>query len=280
MTYSGNMVKQYGIYSASTGGIGSTASGISDSISRSIGSSKGDGNKSQYELEREQLLSAKIKGAYVGWCPLDNRMPGIGFKISQALTPLKAGFIPGNLGGGIYFYHATIWVSDGGFWNGICIEYGMYDDDGTDEYPTPVHYWKKNGLRFGKVNFYVWKENILHMTYNYGNKGDYVETEINNQISVEELLKECCKYNPFQSSNYAATSNNCQDFVDKCIRILKLKRKGGGRGFHTLSKSNIPNQILTAFEAVENDWEVYVGKIPIAGVLFDSAHYLKRQIFG
>lgn len=287
---SGNTVKQYGLYagfSASTGSgaIASTTSASVDLISKSIGSSKGKGEKSKYELEREELLSTKIKKACVGWCPLDNRMPGIGFKISKTLTPLKASVIPGNLGGGIYFYHATLWVCndyEDGRCNEICIEYGMYNDDGTDEYNTPVHYWKRNGLRFGRADFYDWKTKIIHFSDEYSNKGDYVNTEINgNEMTVKELLEKCCEYNPFQSSNYAATSNNCQDFVDRCIRILRLKRtRECLRGFHIKSKIHIPNQILTAFEYVENDIEAYIGKVPVVGPVFDICHGIKRKVIG
>lgn len=260
----------------------SISNSVSDSGSRSVGSTNFDHSKRLYDLERKEILHSKIRYAYIGWEALTNVLPEFGFRLSNSgvgefVKSIKASILPGKLGGGIYLYHASIFVYELDPSDGICIEYGIYDNDGlSDNHVKHVHYWRKNGLRFSKMSFYHWQNNFVKYKKEINNKT--LKVNVGNPMTIEELFIKCTKYNSFQSSDYAVGSNNCQDFVGRCIKELRLTRPKDlfNRGNHLFSMTEIPYQLLVYLEEQEKDWTNYVGNVPFVWNLVNSM----RGFFG
>ena len=102
-----------------------------------------------------------------------------------------------------------------------------------------------------------------------------LQLNIGNKITLGELTNSLVKGNNWNAKDYNVSSNNCQDFVAECIRLLKLTRPAIYK-FRIYEITYFPPCIVKAFYDVEG-WSVgnifkrIFQRIPLIGSFIPSS---------
>lgn len=96
-----------------------------------------------------------------------------------------------------------------------------------------------------------------------------VDCDIKNKITLGELC-EYFKGEEWEASNYNFSSQNCQKFAAKVIKILKAVRKYEKDKIRMFEKMVLPNCVIGAlWDNEELSFSNTMGRIPIVGIIHD-----------
>ena len=200
-------------------------------------------------LERSRLLNDSIEKILIGIEP-------IGTNFGHSLSYYSAGFranLPAYFGGGKFIYHLSCLLTLKNTKETVILEYGAYHG-GEPDYKNYIHYVydpkEEGGLRFSKMSESDYRSKVKN-----GKKGAYIIDEliIDNKMTFNGLLQECKSGTSWKANDYNLATHNCQDFIAKVIKILKVKRtiNNETKFSHMTGKLFYPPVILKALE--END---------------------------
>ena len=168
----------------------------------------------------------------------------------------------------------------------VILEYGAYF--GGEPNYNYIHYIydsdpnktdKDGGLRFSKMSEIDYEFKIHN-----GKKGSTIIKflTINNKITLNNLIDECCKKTSWKAKDYNLASHNCQDFIAKVIEILKVTRDNmldETKYSHMVGKLMYPPVILHAFEKNDTPLGLRIAEsIPIINIFTETGVSLYKTI--
>lgn len=245
------------------------------------------------EIENQIILNDKITKVVLGFEKLG--LPIHGFTDTVLFVPRAV--LPSNALTDKRFIHTSFYIKT--YLNyEIVLEYGVYDiketnityNDKSFKVFYPYSLIRNTPVQEGKTEIYAKKDDgmrLIKMNYD-----DYVTKKIqddsyskrlfNLEIDFKEnlnilLLAMSANY---QKSDYNVLFHNSHDFAAAFIRVAKAYRKEGTehRGFHNLSSTLMPKDILNALEDNENDGWNTAGKIPLVGPVVGLFHLIGKKV--
>ena len=111
----------------------------------------------------------------------------------------------------------------------------------------------------------------------FGNSFERVECDVNNKITVNELI-EHFKGEKWEAKEYNAVTHNCQDFGAEIINVLKAIRRNEEDKIRVQEKIILPGCIISSLWHNEKlSITNTLGRIPIFGFLHDCFILLKTS---
>jgi hypothetical protein len=95
-------------------------------------------------------------------------------------------------------------------------------------------------LNKATLGYFNWEKNFVNISLNVGNK-----------ITLGELVNPFINEKNWNAKDYNVLTHNCQDFVAKCITILKLSRINSNDKIRRFEVENLSPCILKALYDVE-----------------------------
>jgi hypothetical protein len=223
--------------------------------------------KKEIEGERNKLLNDTISEIEIGIEPIGKEL---GHKISYYGRYLGRALLPTYLGGASIIHHLSCLITLRDTKEKVILEYGAYHG-GETGYNNYIHYIYKEegGLRFSRMGSFSYDSKIHN-----GKEGSEIITRLSfdNQMTLNDLIYECCKGTSWKAKDYNLASHNCQDFIAKVIEKLKVKRDiyDDTLYCHKVGKIMYPPVILRALEKNDTPLGLRIAdKIPFIG-LFSS----------
>ena len=266
-----------------------SGSNFSEQSRRGTSSSKSSNHFSEQDKEkikgeREKFLNDSIKEIIIGIEPIGREF---GHKISYYANYIGKALLPTYLGGSTIVHHLSCLITLKDCEEKVILEYGAYFG-GEPGYKNYIHYFydpdpnktkKEGGLRFSKMSEDDYRRKIEN-----GKKGAKIIhfLTINNKMTLNKLIDECCKKGSWKAKDYNLASHNCQDFIAKVIEILKLTRNAEldeTRYSHMYGKLMYPPVILNAFEKNDTPLGLRIAEhIPIVNIFTETGVCLYATI--
>jgi len=249
----------------------SNASGSNsfDQSRRGTSSSKSSNNfseqeKEEIEGEKNKLLNDTISEIEIGIEPIGKEF---WHKITYYGRYAGRALLPTYLGGASIIHHLSCLLTLKETKETVILEFGAYHG-GEAGYKNYIHYiyGKDGGLRFSRMDGFDYKWKIHN-----GKEGSEIleGLSIHNQMTLNDLIDECCKGTSWKAADYNLASHNCQDFIAKVIEKLKLKRSiyDDSLYCHKLGKIMYPPVILRALEKNDTPLGLRIAdSIPLVGL--------------
>ena len=276
-------------------------------MSGSVYSSGNMFNKGDIGSQKEQYFDLKIESATLYTINLKNEA---GTLFTTILKGLSAAFLPFINTPKIRHYALALKTIDNRI---IIIEYGQYLNKNSErknlgiigsssnknfkenENNNIYYYLLNDGARFyeidanqnDRITFIIASNYFgipLEEANRYNNqiplielfKSSYHQMNVGNEITLGELVNNFIKDNNWNAKDYKFLGHNCQNFVAKCIKILKLTRKNEDDKRRHTEIYFFPPCVLSAL--YENEiWSAkniclrILQRIPLIGMIINSS---------